>query len=123
MTTNTTGSAPADMLEILDDARELGKEYGKNAGSWIGFASIDEATKCIQLSEAGAPEWDDEYGLTDPLSGEFAGDLTPDSLMKELSLADVSDEEQTSICDAFEVAFRDAFVGEVISHAHRYIGD
>ena len=122
MTTNTTGTIEADMDESLAEARALGKEYGKSAGTWIEFADEDSARKCIQLNEDGDPAWDDKYGLTSPLSGQWADDLTPAQLLNELSLVDVSPEEEQDICEAFDFAFRVAYVDEVVEHAREFLG-
>lgn len=125
--TNTESPAPSTSFHdaIVEEARELGAEHGKAAGSWVFDGNTDEATlrECLRMDEEGDPEFDDHWGSLDPLSGEWADGLTPETLFDELDIEREGCEESLSewvreeIETAYEEGFRDAHRDEVLRSA------
>lgn len=76
-----------------DAARELGREAGRAAGSWAADGDTNETTIVDVLSglEAGDPVAYDCLPPTPSLSGEWAGDLTPLELAREVTGEDDPD--------------------------------
>lgn len=105
---------------LLAEAAQLGREAGKNAASWweqdaIGGRSSN-AQECAELTlkmlDDGDPAIYDS--LPSPnLSGEWADDPTPQSLMAELDCEDCEPEVESDLCDAWSDAASEAVVWEI----------
>lgn len=113
---------------LASDARHLGVLRGEAAGSWVidGNTSEAEARAILQGYEDGDPEVMDLQ--PSPLSGEWAGDPTPQSLMAELGVhhlpyGDKTDsEEESDLADAYEEGFGEGFWNEVQRAARAKLG-
>lgn len=71
-----------------------------------------------QKNREAATRYGTEYaqrrpGLTDPLNGEYADDLTPTALIKALGIDPdtITDDDLADLCDYFEDAYLDADSG------------
>ena len=87
-----------------DRAGELGREHGrKDRAAYIedwGHGPEDaQAEDCL-------------HDLPSPLSGEWAGDLTPNELLYTLGLREVAPEDADALCDTFEDAHNAALFGD-----------
>ena len=119
--------------ELLERARALGAEHGRAGGTWVTDGNTTDATyrDIIDRDEEGDPEWWDRYGpASGPLSGEWADDMSPDSLLRELGIDlgtlqdwDSSQEFEASVCDAYEQAYYDAWRDEVLRMARYQVGE
>ena len=94
-------------------AEVLGTEQGRNAGSWVTDGNTSEGTyrRLLEGIHSGDPEIMDALPSS-PLSGEWADDPTPASVLAELSM-DEDDDAASDVLDAYEQAFADAVVAEV----------
>ena len=108
----------------IDAAHALGVEHAKNAASWIleGNAPIDYHA-LLALIVDGDPRVDDYLPRRPNLSGEYAGDLTPLSLAREIvgglrleELADTSEALEAEfievLADAYEAGVDETFEAE-----------
>lgn len=102
--------------KIIENARELGQSEGKSAGSAVFDGNADMATyrTILKGHEDGDPEVMDMY--RSPLSGEYADDRTPKSLLDWLEVpeSNASDEDYSELIDAYEEAHSEAFWDEVV---------
>jgi hypothetical protein len=109
---------------ILEDARKLGAEHGRAAGSWVidGNTSTETAIWIVGGYENGDPEVMDV--MPAPLSGEWADSMTPQELIHELMGEDYdlhSDEfVKDAACDAYEQAYSQAYWDQVVSDARGF---
>jgi len=101
------------------DAYELGRERGTAAGTWVfdGNTSEDEIRRVLEGYEEGDPEIMDLE--PSPLSGEWAGDPTPASVLSDLAGtaawdAVFSDADAEGILGAYEHGFSRGFWDEVV---------
>ena len=99
------------MNEITQAAEELGRERGRAGASWVEIDS-GNAAAILQGIEDG-----DLDMMPDPLSGEWAGESIPE-LIEESGLdRDEITEQGPEVvqdwCDAYEVAFSDAYWAEI----------
>lgn len=103
---------------IKQQAAELGRERGEDAGSWVvdGNSSADTLRAVIQASDDGeffntiVPE------LSGPLSGEFADGWTPRDLASALDISE-DREDFDDICSAFEDGYYEGFEAEAARSA------
>lgn len=97
------------------EARKIGAEHGKNAGSWVFDGNTDEATvrKVLTMIADGDPEWE----IPAPLSGEWADGMTLGRLAEELG---TSEEHKSfdELCTAYEEAYHEAYEDEVVRSGH-----
>lgn len=107
---------------LLAEAAQLGREAGKNAAAWwqqdaIGGRVTRGERECAERTLKGMEDGDPMVidSLPYPnLSGEWAGDPTPQSLMEELDCEDsTTPEEQSELCCAWEDASGAAVAGEI----------
>jgi hypothetical protein len=87
-----------------------GYEAGKAAGSWIidGNTSSETAAHILR----GIAECDPEVMdlQPSPLSGEWAGESIGELID---GYAELSEDEQNTVCDAYEAGYSDGFWAEV----------
>jgi hypothetical protein len=103
---------------LSDQAFEIGKEHGSNAGTWIidGNTSRETAVAIIRGYEDGDPEIMDME--PSPLSGEWADSPTPSTLADELGLAEEHrGSELDQLCTDYEIGFGQGFWFEVTKSA------
>lgn len=103
----------AEWALVLDQARELGADYGKAAGTWVEIDSAEAARRILDGIEAGDPEILDM--CPSPLSGEWADSLNEAGLIDELDLVadSLSEEERAEVVTAFEQDFYRGYWDEV----------
>ncbi len=103
-----------DSDTLTRQAQELGAYYGRNVGSWVidGNTDRETAARILQGYDDGDPEIMDMQ--PSPLSGEWADDPTPTSVLAELG---ADDDNSSDLLDAFEAAFSEAYWDEVIRAA------
>lgn len=109
--------------EILRKARRDGREAGRAAASWCFDGNTTDATYRYFLKglEDGDPAVLDAYTAPN-LSGEWAGDPTPQSLAEDYDLDETNDPEGWRLdeaCRAWEDAASEAFWQE-LERAARY---
>lgn len=108
---------------IMERARRLGAEHGRNSGSWVidGNTSAETARAIVAGYEDGDPRVMDMQ--PSPLSGEWADDMSPSDLMLALDLdpsAIYEDIHEDDICDAYEMGFSEGFWEQVIADARGF---
>jgi hypothetical protein len=98
---------------LLDRARALGEERGRAAASWYFDGNTPDAAYAQVLAgiEEGDPAILDTFPA-DPLSGEWADDPTPKTLLEGLGL-DLEDERADDLCGAYEDGFYSASAHEI----------
>lgn len=98
--------------QLEAEAAKLGKEAGKAAASWYFDETADANTYRVVLQ--GLEEGDPEIMDTLPsgwLSGEWAGDPTPDSLMRDLGVEPYTADYDATVdymCRVYEQAADEA---------------
>jgi hypothetical protein len=99
--------------ETIAAAEALGAEHGRNAGSWVtdGNTTPETYRRLLEGIRDGDPEILDALPCA-PLSGEWAGDPTPASVLAELDVAE-DDDDADDVLSAYEDAYRSAVVDEV----------
>ena len=102
--------------KLEKQARALGAEHGRNVGSWVidGNTTAETAARILQGYEDGDPEIMDMQ--PSPLSGEWADDPTPSSVLADLGVNE-TDESSSELLDTYEAAFSEAYWDEVIRAA------
>jgi len=105
-----------------DDARAIGKEHGKNAGSWVidGNTTEETARHIVQGIEDGDPEVLDSLPAPD-LGGQWADSYTERDLFEELEISP-DDPEADDAVMAYLDGFSEAVVDEVESSARHSAG-
>jgi hypothetical protein len=110
-----------NLNELLEAARKLGNEHGEGAASWYfdSNTSCETYERVLKGLEDGDPAVLDTLP-TNPLSGKYADDLTPRSLLMQLGEDEdtVSAETQDAICTEYELAFDSAVQDRVGAIAH-----
>jgi hypothetical protein len=111
---------------ILEDARKLGAEHGRAAGSWVidGNTSRETARAILDGWEDCDPQIMDM--MPAPLSGEWADSMTPARLLYELTdgvgeYVHTDDELHDAACAAYEESFEDAYWLEVRASAESVV--
>lgn len=92
------------MEDALKMACELGRDAGDAAGSWTanGNTSMEHAEKVLRMMQDGDPmAWDYLPNMPN-LSGEMAGNPTPQSLAEDCGMEDASPDEIHMLCEAWE---------------------
>ncbi len=102
-----------DPYMIARQARAAGEDHGRAAASWYFDGNTpDEAYRRVLVGlEEGNPEVLDTLPSS-PLSGEWAGDPTPSSVLADLGVDEDADDEDASAyidayCEGFDQASRD----------------
>lgn len=115
-------------LQVIEDrAWALGRDAGRSAGTWFfNPGTEDEARGVLRGIEDGDPEVMDSEPA--PLSGEWAGDPTPDSVLAEVTGSAawdsvLTDDEAPSMLDAYEAGFSEGFWQEVERSARALLGN
>ena len=98
---------------LIAQASEAGAEHGRAAASWYFDGSTDRATYAAVLRgiEEGDPAVLDTFPHS-PLSGEWADDPTPATVLDELGV-DESDDAASDYLDAYELGFTEAVEFEI----------
>lgn len=100
----------------LAAAKQLGQDHANNAASWSydGNSDREERGQVLEMLAAGDPAaW--EYLPPAPnLSGEFAGELTPQRLAVQIVGSDLDNIEDEStlideLCNAYEEGVDETF--------------
>lgn len=93
---------------IMDEAYRMGRDHGRDAASWYfdGNTSIDTYATTLAGIRDGDPAVYDTFPAS-PLSGEWAGDPTPATVLAALGLSDDDDDADDALAmyeDGFGVA-------------------
>lgn len=100
---------------------ELGREHGRNVGSWVidGDTSEETCREILQAIEDGDPGFE----APAPLSGEWADWPTPQTLADDLELDEEHrGSELDQICTDYELAYYEAWQDEVVRSARAMLG-
>ena len=100
----TTTMTDKVFKNYADEAAKLGRVHGlKDRAAYVedwGHGPEDaQAEDCL-------------HDLPSPLSGEWAGDLTPNELLYTLGLREVHPEDTDELCGIFEDAHNAALFGD-----------
>jgi hypothetical protein len=113
-----TSQSAFDKLEIM--AKEAGAAHGRGAASWYEI-SEDNAAAILKGIENGDPAVLDTLPCA-PLSGEWAGEPTPSSVLADIGApASLDDAERNALLDAYETAFLDESASEIERRARYYL--
>lgn len=98
--------------DFIEDAKELGEEHAKAAAGWIvdGNTDLASAERLLGMLRDGDPAAEQYLPKQPNLSGEYAEDLTPAALYREIVgdhiFIDMEPERfetlTTELCDAYE---------------------
>lgn len=99
---------------VLAQAREQGEDAARSAASWCVDGNTDEehARRVVRMLDDGDPEADEYLPRRPDLSGEWAGEPTPQSLAKEIVGTDCPDEIVEAISEAWEEGVTETFEQE-----------
>lgn len=108
----------------LQAAKAAGREHGRSTGSWVidGNTSDETIHTLLQGLEDGDPAVLDSLPA-DPLSGEWADDPTPASVLQEFSYTDDDPAIDDEILQAYEDGFYEAVRETVENDALARLGD
>lgn len=111
--------------DVLEQARELGRQAGRDAGSWAadGNTSAEHIRKVLAMLDVGDPAADEFLPRTPNLSGEYADDVTAHSLASELLGNDQTPEDRDAISDAWEDGVRETFEDACVSTLRGFLPD
>lgn len=109
-----------------DKATELGREHGRNVGSWVidGNTTEETARRILTGYEEDDPEVLDMEPA--PLSGEWADDPTPASVYAALDMSaeDVDqDDPAGQLLTDYEIGFSEGYWEEVTRAARAALGE
>lgn len=113
----------------LGDAYQLGRHAGQAAASWAtdGNTSRDHARRVLQLIADGDPQLDDLLPAVPSLSGEWADDDTPRTLIDQVrhgdDLADFIDDLADQLADAWDRGVMDTFMPTIERDMARIAAD
>lgn len=96
---------------LIADARKAGEEHGRAAASWYFDGNTPDETYAAVLRgiEDGDPAVLDTFPSS-PLSGEWAGEPTPDSVLEAIGApADDGSDETDTLRDELLRAYEDGF--------------
>lgn len=98
---------------LKERAHELGEDHGRGAASWFFDGNTTDETYARVLAgiEEGEPMILDTFPSA-PLSGEWADDPTPATLLRDLGL-EPGDDRVDELCDAYEDGFYSAVSAEI----------
>jgi len=98
---------------VLQAAMQAGSEHGIAAASWYFDGNTSDATYRAVLAGIGEgdPAILDSFPCS-PLSGEWAGDPTPASVLADCGVAE-DDDSADDVLSAFEDAFYQASSDEI----------
>lgn len=110
---------PPDIVAVADpgtamlrQVHDLAVRHGRSAGSWVidGSTSPWMARRIMQGYEDGDPAILDM--MPAPLSGEWAGSMTPQDLASLYPVPDVTD-----VCDEYEQGYAEGYWSVVLHDA------
>lgn len=103
----------------LEEARAMGADHGKSAASWYfdGNTTAETYTAVLKGIEDGDPAILDTFPSA-PLSGEWAGEPTPRSVLDELGIDD-NEPGADDLLEAYEQGFY-GMVWDEIERMARY---
>lgn len=118
--------------ELVAQARQMGVVRGESAASWYwdfgrmsgGQSNVEQACeRFLEGYEKGDPEVLDTLPGA-PLSGEWADELTPSTLLAELGVRETANalEANGDLIDAFEEGFYQASQDAIVAEARRQLG-
>lgn len=100
----------------LAAAKQLGQDHANNAASWTtdGNSDRDERGRVLEMLRAGDPAVWDYLPPPPNLSGEWADELTPQSLATQIVGSDLDNVEDEStlideLCSAYEEGVDETF--------------
>lgn len=110
-----------ELAEADEDAmRTSGEAAGKAAGSWVVDGNSTEA----QLRAVIRADEDCEFDSPNPLSGEWADGWTEDAAFEDADVVKPEDnDERAPLINAWEDAFRTAYVDEAVRSARAMLPD
>jgi hypothetical protein len=112
-----------DPYMISQQARAAGADHGRAAASWYFDGNTsDETYRTVLIGiEQGDPLIMDTFPSS-PLSGEWAGDPTPRSVLEDLDV-DEEDENADEYVQAYEDGFHEASADEIERVARFHLAD
>jgi len=98
---------------LVQRAREAGRAHGKAAASWYFDGNTPQETYALVLKgiEEGDPAVLETFP-SDPLSGEWADDPTPQTVWADLGMTGDEDEAD-DVIEAYEEGFYEASADEI----------
>jgi hypothetical protein len=105
------------MTDHERQAYELGAEHARNAASWIvdGNTERELIPTVLEMIDNGDPAVSDYLPREPNLSGEYADDMTPSVLYREITGSDISSDRGAlvdTLADAYEAGVSDTFYAE-----------
>jgi len=102
-------------------ARAEGVEDGRAAGSWVidGNTTPETARRILRGIDDGDPEILDME--PSPLSGEWAGEPTPDTVLESVGI-DREDDRADDVLQAYELGFSEGYWNQVETDARSTAG-
>ena len=104
--------------EIISAAKKLGTEAGVNAASWVEL-NAGEAVIIVRIFAGVDPAVYNALRYPN-LSGEYADDLTPQSLAEDIGI-EYDDDRLDDACSAWEDASSTAFERELSRRCREYL--
>lgn len=116
-----TATHAGPLADAVAAAAAGGAAHGRSAATWTFDGNTDLGTyrKCLDLDEEGDPAWDDMFGARAPLSGEYADEPTPATVLAEYG-GGLDDE---AIVTAYEDAYYEAYHEAVLATARYHTAD
>lgn len=111
-------------MTFAQEAWARGEDDARAAASWIadGNTKTEAIHQLLTMMEDGDPAVDDYLPRRPNLSGEFADDLTPLSLAREITGQDDPDPDTIDmIADAYEEAVSETFEGACQEELLRWV--
>lgn len=101
-------------IPLVDEAERMGAEHGTAAGSWVvdGNSSAETLRAVIDAVDGEG----DPLDIPSPLSGEYADDPTPRTVLEALGV-DEDDPRADDLLWAYEDAYYQAFRDEALRSA------
>lgn len=112
-----------EIKELEEAARQLGQDAGEAAASWVfdGNTTREQYVRILKGIDDGDPEILDSLP-TPNLSGEWADDPTPRSVLEELGVDPEDDALAPDLLSIWEQAASDAVVWELERIARMQLG-
>lgn len=103
---------PDRIDELIEEARERGRDAGETAATWVSADSEEGARRLLQLMRDGDPLIDSYIQAPRWLSGEWAGESVDDilgDLLEELHEEPDGEDAEDDLLNAYEEAANTAF--------------
>lgn len=115
----------------LEQARELGREAGRAAGSWAagGNTSAEHARKVLAMLADGDPASESHLPAYPDLSGEWADAPTPRSLVADIMGEGFEEPDdrlvtvESELCSAWEEGVSETFEGTCVAELRTHVPD